>query len=100
MEDGWDAVRNDRGWGAAGFGILRITLLFGSAAIALALILAPIADSQTRDYADGAPFGVDDVTTGSISKGGAVYTIHKSVLQTSRDSVCVLHPDGRRVGDC
>ena len=42
--------RNDRGWsaGGAGMGILRITLLFGSAAVALALIIAPIADSQTR----------------------------------------------------
>ncbi len=102
MENDWDAPRNERGWSAAGFGILRITLLFGSAAVALALILAPIADSQTRDYAvrDSIPFGVDDVTTGSINKSGSVYTIHKSVLQPSRDSVCVIHPGGKRVGDC
>ncbi len=50
MENDWDVVRNDRGWpsGGAGMGILRITLLFGSAAVALALIIAPIAESQTR----------------------------------------------------
>lgn len=104
MENDWDAKQGERNWspGAAGVGILRITLLFGSAAVALALILAPIADSQTRDYAaqDGAPFGVDDITTGSIKSPGSVYTIHKSVLQSSRNSVCVIHPDGRRQGEC
>jgi hypothetical protein len=55
MEDEWDVVRNDRGgWpsGAAGVGILRIVLLFGSAAVALALIIAPIAENQTRNYAN------------------------------------------------
>ena len=50
MENEWDVVRNDRGWptGGTGMGILRITLLFGSAAVALALIIAPIAESQVR----------------------------------------------------
>ena len=70
MENDWDVVRNDRGWpaGGTGMGILRITLLFGSAAIALALIIAPIADSQTRSYVaqdGGAPFGLDDIATGT-----------------------------------
>ena len=68
MENDWDVVRNDRGWpsGSAGMGILRITLLFGSAAIALALIIAPIAERQTRSYLtrSGTPDGIDDVTTG------------------------------------
>ena len=47
MENDWDVVRNDRGWtGGAGMGVLRITLLFASAAVALALIVAPIADGR------------------------------------------------------
>jgi hypothetical protein len=107
VENDWDVVKNDRGWpsGGAGMGILRITLLFGSAAVALALILAPIADQQVRNYAaDRAPFGLDDMATGSIKgsggNAGRVYTIHKSVLQTSPDAVCVIHTDGRRAGDC
>lgn len=103
MENDWEVVRNDRGWstGGAGIGILRITLLFGSAAVALALILAPLADSQTRDYAqDDAALGLDDVTTGSINGKSNFYTIHKSVLQSSPDAVCVIHQDGRRQGDC
>ena len=104
MENEWDVVRNDRGWpfGSTGMGILRIALLFGSAAIALALILAPIAESQTRSYLarDSAPFGLDEFTTGSINKGGSTYTIHKSVLQPSPDAVCVIQSNGRRAGDC
>ena len=64
MENDWDVVRNDRGWpsGSAGMGMLRITLLFGSAAVALALIIAPIAERQTRSYLarSGMPDGIDD----------------------------------------
>jgi hypothetical protein len=103
MNDEWDVVKGERGWpsGATGMGILRITLLFGSAAVALALIIAPIADSQTRSYADAdRPFGVDDIATGSIAKGGSVYTIHKSVLQPSPESICVIRSNGQRIGDC
>ena len=104
MENEWDVVRNDRGWpaGGTGMGLLRITLLFGSAAVALALIIAPIADSQTRSKfaQDGTPLGLDDVATGSIKGAGNIYTIHRSVLQSSPEAVCVIHSDGRRSGDC
>jgi hypothetical protein len=104
MEDEWDVVRNDRsGWpsGVAGVGILRITLLFGSAAVALALIIAPFADSQTRSHAgnDREPYGLDATATGSIGRPSKVYVIHKSVLQSSPDAICVIR-DGRRSGDC
>lgn len=102
MEDDWDVVR-DRGWpsGGTGVGILRITLLFGSAAVALALILAPIAETQSRSYADdnNQPFGIDNMATGSIKRPVKVYTIHKSVLQSSPDAVCVIR-NGRGSGDC
>jgi hypothetical protein len=104
MEDDWEVVRKDRGWsmGGTGIGILRITLLFGSAAVALAMILTPIVDRQTRNYAAerGPLFGVDDTTTGSIRSSRSFYTIHKSVLQSSPDAVCVIRHDGRRQGDC
>lgn len=103
MENDWEVLRGDRGWpsGGGGMGILRITLLFGSAAVALALIIAPLADSQTRDYAaEDAVLGLDEIATGSISNAGNVYTIHRSVLQSSPDAVCIIHQDGRRQGDC
>ena len=39
-----DELLLSRTLSGAGMGLLRITLLFGSAAIALALIIAPLAD--------------------------------------------------------
>ena len=102
MENDWEVVRNDRGWsGGAGMGVLRITLLFASAAVALALIVAPIAESQTRsDIAqNGMPAGLDEMATGSIGYRGE-YTIRKSVLQSSPHTVCVIRDNGVRIGDC
>jgi hypothetical protein len=105
MENEWDVVRNDRGWtGGAGMGVLRITLLFASAAVALALIVAPIAERQTRsDLAqNGMPAGLDEMSTGSIGSSGyrGEYTIRKSVLQASPQTVCVIRDNGVRIGDC
>jgi hypothetical protein len=105
MENEWDVVRNDRGWtGGAGMGVLRITLLFASAAVALALIVAPIAERQTRsDLAqNGVSAGLDDMATGSIGSTGyrGEYTIRRSVLQASPQTVCVIRDNGVRIGDC
>ena len=103
-ESAWDLVRNDRGWrfGDAGLGVLRLTLLFGSAAIALALILVPIMDdlSGGRIAADDSfPQGLDMTSTGSVAPAGA-YTVRRSVLQPSPDSVCYIRSNGARLGDC
>jgi len=96
----WNAVRGERGtiFGMASMGVLRVTLLFGSAAVALALIIAPIADSQTRSqFADG---GLDRMSTGSIGQKSSGYTIRRSVLQNSPTSICVIRDNGTRSGDC
>lgn len=102
---------NDRDWaelpphhpstlGEAGLGLLRITLLFGSFAIAIALFLAPILD-RTDEFAAATGFGgIDRTTTGSIAPGNQQYTIHRSVLQTSPSSLCIIHANGVRTGDC
>lgn len=86
---------------SAGMGALRITLLFGSAAVALALIVAPIVDNSTRArFAEsGYSGGVDRFTTGSISQRRQ-YTIRRSVLQKSPASICIIRGDGVRTGDC
>ena len=103
MENEWDVVRNDRlAVGSPGMGILRITLLFGSAAVALALIIAPIAESQTRSIwrrrQTGRPRRHG---TGSVGAAATrCYTIRKSVLQSSPDAVCVIRDNGQRIGDC
>lgn len=100
-EDEWDMIRNDRGslLSGAGTGVLRIALLFGSAAVALAMILVPIADNYTRPQFAGSGYGLDFTTTGSV-KSGSNFTIRKSVLQSSPTSVCIIRDTGLRSGDC
>jgi hypothetical protein len=100
LDKDWDSIRPDRGWRAAdaGMGILRITLLFGSAAVALALIAAPLLDSQTRSARDGLA-GIDTMSTSSIGHRDT-YTLRRSVLQPLPSSICVIRSDGSRSGEC
>ena len=102
LDRDWDAIRADRGFRAydAGMGLLRITLLFGSAAIALALIATPFLDSQTRPQGARDGFaGLDMSSTGSIGHR-ETYTLRRSVLQPLPSSVCVIRNDGSRQGEC
>jgi hypothetical protein len=102
LDRDWDSIRPERSFRAAdaGMGILRITLLFGSAAVALALLVAPLLEDQTRQAFARDGFGrLDTMSTGSIGRSG-IYTIRKSVLQSGPDSVCLIRQDGRRSGDC
>lgn len=80
----------------AGMSMLRVTLLFGSVAVALTLILVPMADRFSRPAGFGA--GVDYMTTGSIDRTDR-YTIRRSVLQ-EQGLVCIIRADGSRRGDC
>ena len=102
-EDEWDLVRNERGWSFAnlGSGMLRASLLFGSAAIALALIIAPMLEDDGSGDVAQSEFnpGIDRTVTGSVRYKG-VYTIRKSVLQNTPESVCVIRDNGIRSGDC
>ena len=102
LDRDWDSIRPDRSFRAvdAGMGILRITLLFGSAAVALALIATPFLDSQTRSTSkrDAFASGIDTMTTGSI--GRDTYTLRRSVLQPLPSSVCVIRDNGVSSGDC
>src|SRR5262245_52911511 len=97
-EDEWDAIRSRQTplFGAAGMSMLRIALLFGSAAVALALVLAPMADRYSKTQIVGAD-GLDFMSTSSVGGRGG-YTIRRSVLQ-SPGSVCVIDAAGRRSGD-
>lgn len=84
-------------------GILRVTLLFGSAAVALTLILVPIADrhASQRSVASVPSQGVDMMSTGSITaRGGDRYTIRRSVLQPDANAVCIIRDTGERTGAC
>ena len=86
-------------------GILRVTLLFGSAAIALTLILVPIADKHARDrmFASRAVAGHRPDVDGqhrAAQSAAKTYTIRRSVLQPSPNSVCIIRESGARSGSC
>jgi hypothetical protein len=86
----------------AGMGALRVTLLFGSAAVALALILVPLAERHLKapvGPGSSASAGIDRTITGSIGRPGT-YTERRSVLQPSPQSVCIIRDNGTRFGDC
>lgn len=88
--------------GDFGMGALRVTLLFGSAAVALALILTPLAESQVERMAYSS-YGnrLDTMATGTIgSRTSGTYTVRRSVLQPSPSSVCIIRSNGMRTGDC
>lgn len=104
----WESARQDRGnvLSGAGMGALRVALLFGSAAVALALIATPFIEGQAEriaysSYSSGYPAGLDMMPTGTVGqRGSGAYTIRRSVLQPSPNSVCIIRSNGMRTGDC
>ncbi|MDH4438766.1 MAG: hypothetical protein QE284_00040 [Rhizobium sp.] len=94
-EDFWKAARSrERSSIKSGrIGVLNIALLFGTAAIALSLVLTPMLAAKTdRKTLAFQPDDYDMITTGSIPKAdtGKRYTIRRSVLQETPGSVCII----------
>lgn len=83
-------------------GAIRAALLFGTAAIAMAVILTPIVAERTTSRVAWSPDQFDNITTGSISARGntRTYTVRKSILQDMPGSLCIIGSDGRTSGDC
>lgn len=103
MEDEWDRLRGVRAERPLpGISPVRVALLFGSAAIAFALIAtAYLGDTGREDFASAVePASLDMMSTGSIRPTTKTYTIRKSVLQDGPESVCVIQADGTATGDC
>lgn len=102
MEDDWRAERREereagpwQGWRP-----VHMALMFGAAAVAMALLLTPLFDRGSDSHFANA-YNLDRTSTGSIApRGTQVYTIRRSVLQPSPDSVCVIRANGTRHGDC
>jgi hypothetical protein len=98
----WTSVYSGKGDSTtpARISLVRLALLFGVGAAAIALIVPPVLHSQTRDraYLAGQP-GIDYRTTGSIDRGKR-YSVRRSVLQDSVDAVCIIDVHGNRSGDC
>nr|WP_109578345.1 hypothetical protein [Aminobacter sp. AP02] len=98
----WDLIRPERQSSTvrAGAGMLRVALLFGFAAIALALVATPYLEGKTRMQAGQVRFdGLDYTTTGSIGRSSS-YTLRRSVLQKTPQSVCIISESGVRSGQC
>ncbi|MBU4528685.1 MAG: hypothetical protein KUA43_22850 [Hoeflea sp.] len=107
MSDGdfWMAVKDRDGVEnqPRKFGAVRVALLFGTAAIAVATILTPmLADRSTSSRVAWAPDQYDNIITGSIPQRSrnTVYTVRKSILQDSPGSLCIIGSDGSKTGDC
>jgi hypothetical protein len=101
-EDDWNFVAPGREAQPliGGLGSLRIALLFGSAAIALALLIVPFAEQRSGQQLARDAGRLDTISTGSISRTGGNYTIRRSVLQSNPNAVCIIRPNGTRSGDC
>ncbi len=98
-EEFWKTVRvrQRATHGSGRTGVLNIALLFGTAAIALALIVTPMLADRSDERLAHVQEDFDRITTGSIKpaeKGTKVYTIRRSVLQETPGSVCIVQGYG------
>lgn len=83
-------------------GALNVALLFGTAAIALTLIVTPmLAPSRSSDRMQASTIDYDNITTGSVPTGDGGtkrYTIRRSVLQEYPGDVCIIDEARRKDG--
>jgi hypothetical protein len=97
-DDFWKAVREKEqtSFKSRRTGALNIALLFGTAAVALSLILTPMLSDKSKSSVLASAPDFDNITTGSIptSENGKRYTIRRSVLQQEPGSVCVVQGYG------
>lgn len=101
-DEEWNLIRPGRQSPAAraSAGILRVTLLFGLVAVALALITTSFLDQRSRLQFGQMTFdGLDFTATGSIGRNNS-YTVRRSVLQETPQSICVIRANGARSGQC
>jgi len=100
-EDFWKAVQ-EKDFTPAGdtrTGALNLALLFGTAVIALALVLTPVLSSKTdKRMMANVPDELDMISTGSVpTESGKRYTVRRSVLQEMPGAVCIV--DGNSQGN-
>lgn len=102
-EDFWKTVDASRDYPekSGRTGILNVALLFGTAAIALSLILTPMLAtrmSSNEPLLASVPDDIDHIITGSIKRGEPAknYTIRKSILP-EHQRPCVIEGYNRAV---
>ncbi|MEM1378322.1 MAG: hypothetical protein AAGG69_13130 [Pseudomonadota bacterium] len=83
-------------------GPLRVTMLFGGCAVALALLAVPLLQSdRSASFVNNITSpGIDYTATGTPANRGESYVIRRSVLQPSPQSSCIIRANGIRTGDC
>ena len=94
----WKTVRQRPAYRSGRTGALNVALLFGTAAIALSLIITPmLAKRGDQSRMANIQQDFDMISTGSISRNAdntkeknKHYTIRKSVLQETPGSVCIV----------
>jgi hypothetical protein len=82
-------------------GALNMALLFGTAAIALTLIVTPMLAPDKAERMQASTMDYDNITTGSVpSHDGKTkrYTIRRSILQDDPGDVCIIENDGTKIG--
>lgn len=86
----------------ASSGALRVAMLFGGLALAMALVATPIIDRKAeQQIAKNDHLGVDPITTASARKNkNSAYIVRKSVVQNVPGARCVIHANGTSIGDC
>ncbi|AYD02684.1 hypothetical protein [Neorhizobium sp. NCHU2750] len=100
----WKTVRNRQRstYRSGRTGVLNMALLFGTAAIALSLILTPmLAEHSDERRLAHVQEDFDTLTTGSIKPADGStkhYTIRRSVLQETPGSVCIVQGYGADSG--
>ena len=95
-------TRSDRGRQRGRVGPVRVALLFGTMAVAMALLLPPVVGEfgPERSLIYTASNAIDPMTTASIgSRGTYTYTVRRSVLQEA-GSACIVSGARTSIDDC
>jgi hypothetical protein len=83
-------------------GALNMALLFGTAAIALSLIVTPmLAPEKSEGRLQASTVDYDNITTGSVPSHDSKtkrYTIRRSVLTDNPGDVCIIEQGGNTDG--
>lgn len=82
-------------------GAINLALLFGTAIIAVSLIITPFLSGKVKESMSASTPAFDTLTTGSIpdsAKGPKRYTIRRSVLQETPGAVCIIDINGNSNG--
>lgn len=78
-------------------GICRATLLFGSIAAALALIVVPAIDRRAPTVGVDGSAGLDATITGSITPASGA---QRTIFDRPETGPCIMFPDGSQKGAC